>query len=324
MGSFIGFGVVVDACGFPPCGLTTKKNYQTLLLLSVNMSYSDLSVLNQNQSSSSIQPLPQSPNQSSATIAPINQTADPIAFTKSLFKYPTYEDYLDEKINTKDLFYLENQDLARAIIENEYKRYNILSRDQFEEQKKKYMLSLTNNKTPLSTSNLTTNDVYKGEKLCSLGKDLRNYPLLNELAKRESKVRSGRLNTIIFIRDYDKKGNEVSGYIDYGHRLKTEDFEEYFSLKKRLMPKTSDLSYYNWKTQTVSYNNSSTFQVIANSENGLFFRHRRDRKVISVDPKSNTDSNGTEEVGDNSERRVVKTDEYMQVVLYEHRPRRKN
>ncbi|EFC50775.1 hypothetical protein NAEGRDRAFT_34729 [Naegleria gruberi] len=262
-----------------------------------------------NNDATSSSQISQAPSPSPTIINPIH---DP----KALFKYPTYEDYLDEKINTKDLFYLENQDLARAIIENEYKRYNILSRDNFEEQKKKYMLSLTN-KTPNMTTNLISNsDPGKTDKLCSFGKDLRNYPLLNELAKREAKVRSGRLNTIIFIRDYDKKGNEVSGYIDYGHRLKNEDFEEYFSLKKRLMPKTSDLSYYNWKTQTVSYNNSSTFQVIANSENGLFFRHRRDRKVISVDPKSN--------IGDNSERRVIKTDEYLQVVLYEHRPRRKN
>ncbi|KAF0981940.1 hypothetical protein FDP41_011801 [Naegleria fowleri] len=270
-------------------------------------------------------------NESSQPSSSVVVNGNTISDPKSLFKYPTYEDYLDEKITTKDLFYLENQDLARAIIENEFKRYNILSREQFEEQKKKYMLSLTV-KTPSLSNSGMGNETNKTDRLCSFGKDLRNYPLLNELAKREAKVRSGRLNTIIFIRDYDKKGNEVSGYIDYGHRLKSEDFEEYFSLKKRLMPKTSDLSYYNWKTQTVSYNNSSTFQVIANSENGLFFRHRRDRKVISVDPKSNSDAtlNGDNSilqdssVGDNSERRVIKTDEYLQVVLYEHRPRRKN
>lgn len=43
-----------------------------------------------------------------------------------------------------------------------------------------------------------------------------------------------------------------------------------------------DLSYYNWKTQTLSYNNSSTFQVIADNEMGLFFKHKRDRKTINV------------------------------------------
>ena len=44
----------------------------------------------------------------------------------------------------------------------------------------------------------------------------------------------------------------------------------------------SDLSYYNWKTQTLSSNNSSTFQVIADNEMGLFFKHKRDRKTINV------------------------------------------
>ena len=34
--------------------------------------------------------------------------------------------------------------------------------------------------------------------------------------------------TIIFIRDKNHKGQEVSGYIDFAHRLKTENFEPYF------------------------------------------------------------------------------------------------
>lgn len=49
------------------------------------------------------------------------------------------------------------------------------------------------------------------------------------------------LQSIIFIRDYNTLGQEVSGYIDYAHRLKTQDFEPYFSRRKRLMPERSDL-----------------------------------------------------------------------------------
>lgn len=49
------------------------------------------------------------------------------------------------------------------------------------------------------------------------------------------------LQSIIFIRDRNARGQEISGYIDYSHRLKSEDFEPYFSGKKRLLPKTSDL-----------------------------------------------------------------------------------
>ncbi|GLD93797.1 hypothetical protein PINS_up002402 [Pythium insidiosum] len=90
---------------------------------------------------------------------------------------------------------------------------------------------------------------------------------------------------IIFIRDKNPKGQEISGYIDYAFRLKTEAFEPYFERKKRLLPKPSDLSYYNWETQTSTSNSTPNFQVIADSETGLLFKNKRDRKVVNVDPK---------------------------------------
>ncbi|KAI4820293.1 hypothetical protein KUCAC02_028277, partial [Chaenocephalus aceratus] len=49
--------------------------------------------------------------------------------------------------------------------------------------------------------------------------------------------------SVIFIRDHNTLGQEVSGYIDYAHRLKTQDFEPYFSGKMRLMPGRSDLCF---------------------------------------------------------------------------------
>lgn len=47
--------------------------------------------------------------------------------------------------------------------------------------------------------------------------------------------------TIIFIRDKNARGQEISGYIDYAYRLKAEDFEPYFGGRKRLLPRPSDL-----------------------------------------------------------------------------------
>ena len=38
------------------------------------------------------------------------------------------------------------------------------------------------------------------------------------LADREADVRSGRLSTVVYIRDRNAGGQEVSGYVDYGHR----------------------------------------------------------------------------------------------------------
>ena len=131
-----------------------------------------------------------------------------------------------------------------------------------------------------------------------------------------SQVRNGKLTSIIFLRDKNAKGQEVSGYIDYAHRLKTENFEPYFKGQKRLMPKPTDLSYYNWETQTSTANSTPNFQVIADSD-GLLFKNKRDRKVINVDPKLSSP-------GDNSSRNELKTTEYLQAVIFDHLTRRKN
>lgn len=97
--------------------------------------------------------------------------------------------------------------------------------------------------------------------------------------------------SIIFIRDNNSKQQEISGYIDYAHRLKTEDFEVYFSGKKKLLPKPSDLSFYNWENQMICSNNTPNYQVIAENVKGLLFKNKRDRKVIDVDPNVNNDDN---------------------------------
>ena len=86
----------------------------------------------------------------------------------------------------------------------------------------------------------------KPKKFASADKDLEGFPLLQALAQREELVRNGKLTTIIYIRDKNSKKQEVSGYIDYAHRLKSENWEHYFERKKRVMPHTSDLSFYNW------------------------------------------------------------------------------
>lgn len=108
----------------------------------------------------------------------------------------------------------------------------------------------------------------------------------------------------------------MSGYIDYAHRLKLEDFTQIFSRKKKLLPRPSDLSYYNWETQTCTSNPTPNFEVKADSVTGLLFKNKRDRKIINVDPNA--------ESGDNSTRHEIKTKEYIQVVIYDHMTRRKS
>ncbi|KAF4745301.1 hypothetical protein FOZ63_025727, partial [Perkinsus olseni] len=151
--------------------------------------------------------------------------------------------------------------------------------------------------------------------LASADKDLTAFPTLRHLAAREEMARSGKIVSIIFIRDRNAKGQEISGYIDYGHRLKTENFEAYFSREKRILPRPTDLCFYNWETQQCTANESPNFQVVPDTKMGLLFRNKRDRKMIDVNPKHDP--------GDNSKRHDVMTSEYLQVVIFDHMPRRK-
>lgn len=56
---------------------------------------------------------------------------------------------------------------------------------------------------------------------------------------------------------------QVSGYIDFAHRLKADPhMEAYFERTKRLMPNQSDLSFYNWETHLSTSNPTPNFQVL--------------------------------------------------------------
>jgi len=48
----------------------------------------------------------------------------------------------------------------------------------------------------------------------------------------------------------------------------------------------------------------------------LLFRNKRDRKVINVDPKRESE--------ENMDRQEIQTGDYTQIVLYDHLTRRKN
>ena len=221
----------------------------------------------------------------------------------TLEQFATYEDYLDSQVSETDMYYLEDEELARQLVELGYRGSgDTLKRDEFEARKR-------------ALRERGTQKANVPKQLASANKDLSQFPFLLALANREELVRNGKLTTIVFLRDRNGKGQEVSGYIDYAHRLKTENFEPYFDGRKKLMPKPTDLSYYNWETQTSTSNATPNFQVIADNEAGLLFKNKRDRKVINVDPQARP--------GDNSRRIELHTHEYTQVVLYDHVTRRK-
>eukprot|EP00193_Tetraselmis_chui_P019714 CAMPEP_0177779722 /NCGR_PEP_ID=MMETSP0491_2-20121128/16770_1 /TAXON_ID=63592 /ORGANISM="Tetraselmis chuii, Strain PLY429" /LENGTH=222 /DNA_ID=CAMNT_0019299343 /DNA_START=111 /DNA_END=777 /DNA_ORIENTATION=- len=203
-------------------------------------------------------------------------------------EFETYEDYLDRQITSTDLYYLEDIELARQLVELGYRgNGEIIKRQEFEARK----------------------EAAESKEAINAGRNLDGYPLLQALGQREEAVRNGKLTTIVFIRDKNKRGQEVSGYIDYGQRLKIGGMDSVFDRKKRLMPKPTDLSFYNWETQTSTSNATPNFQVVADNAAGLLFKNKRDRKMINVDPRSKP--------GDNSTRTEIETDEYMQVVIYD-------
>ncbi|KAI9334122.1 hypothetical protein BDR26DRAFT_867358 [Obelidium mucronatum] len=219
-------------------------------------------------------------------------------------EFTTYEDYLDSQITPIDLYYLEDKELARQLVELGYRGSGEpLKREEFESRKKA-------SETFRLSKRLAT------KVLASQGKDFAGFPFLAALAEREEANRSGKLTSILFIRTLNSKNQEISGYIDYAHRLKTENFESVFGKTRVLMPRPSDMSFYNWETQTCTSNATPNFQVIADNENGILFKNKRDRKIINVDPREANP-------GDNTTRVQIPTKEHIQVVIYDHLTRRK-
>ncbi|XP_029367315.1 cilia- and flagella-associated protein 299 isoform X1 [Echeneis naucrates] len=218
-------------------------------------------------------------------------------FHNFITQFKAYEDYLDSKVTPVDLFYLKSRELARQLVELGHKG-TVLSREEFEEKKAAVQAA------EAARSNSLT--------LASAGKELKDN-FLKALAEREEANRSGKMTSVIFIRDHNTLGQEVSGYIDYAHRLKTQDFEPYFSGKKRLMPGRSDLCYYNWKTQVSTSNSSPNFQVIYDDPNGLLFKNKRDKKLLNVDPSAGP--------GEDSKRTFLQSDLYVHVVIYDQNVR---
>ncbi|ESN90720.1 hypothetical protein HELRODRAFT_156203 [Helobdella robusta] len=222
----------------------------------------------------------------------------------NITEFNTYEEFLDSQITSLDLYYLEDEDIARELVELGYRgNGEVLKLDDFVARKQAFeanRLAKKNQQQNLSAQ-------------CKIPEELK---LMSELAKREDGNRQGIMATIIFIRDYNTKKQEVSGYIDYAYRLKVEDFTQYFNGKKKLMPKLSDLSFFNWETQMSTSNSSSNYQIITNNPTGLLFKNRRDRKIMNVDPRAFSP-------GENSVRIDVLDTNYIHVVLFDHITRRK-
>ncbi|XP_058231209.1 cilia- and flagella-associated protein 299 [Hemibagrus wyckioides] len=212
-------------------------------------------------------------------------------------EFLTYDEYLDSKITPLDLYYLEDEKLARQVVELGLRGTGeVWKREEFESRKAAAQASRLSKRSEQKT-------------LASAGKELKDN-FLRALAEREEANRSGKNHSIIFIRDHSACGQEISGYIDYAHRLKSEDFEPYFCGKKRLLPRPTDLSFYNWKTNEIASQDSENYWVTAKNTTGVLFKNKKDRNFVNVDPKASP--------CEHSPRIYLKSDIYLHVAIFDH------
>mmetsp|Transcript_28264 Transcript_28264/g.33506 ORF Transcript_28264/g.33506 Transcript_28264/m.33506 type:complete len:145 (+) Transcript_28264:44-478(+) len=124
----------------------------------------------------------------------------------SMGQYITFEDYLDAQVSETDMYYLEDEDLARQLVELGYRGSgDTLTREEFEAQRK--MLKERNVQKTLVKREPASND-----------KDLSHSPFFMEIAKREELILTGKLSTILFLRCLNAKGQEVNrivAFIEY-------------------------------------------------------------------------------------------------------------
>ena len=190
---------------------------------------------------------------------------------EDISKIETYAQFLDRFVTDEDRMYLEDEELARDVKElYAVNKGEIRSKADFERKKKEIEA-------------MNQEEDNKERPLFSLNMEYRKGSFLDQLAERESEVRNGRKSTIIFIRYKDKKGKETSAYIDFRERLKNDEMEGVFKEGKPLLPKPTDLSYYNWTLQKVNSTDSTFFRVDAGPKERLSFKNNTDRKIINVD-----------------------------------------
>ena len=213
---------------------------------------------------------------------------------KVLLKYKNYEDYLDSLIRPRDLYHFRSKLLARKIIELGYHTPGTMTRKTFNEKVKNIRRYMFLKEHPYTS--------------CSESLNLKDN-LLNELAIRESANRYGQMYTIIFIRNLGKIQSQISGHIDYSHRLQSEDWLPYFENTKLISPTKSDLSFYHWKSRKAVYNDSVNFKPILIGKKGLGFQNIHTSTSFMLNSELNLNTNPA--------RKVVYSDIYGRVILYD-------
>jgi hypothetical protein len=217
----------------------------------------------------------------------------------------TYAEYLDAQVTEQDIAYLGDEAMARSLMELGHRGgggSGLLKRADFEAR-------------TAAAASAAAAAARGGEAaprpLASAGAALAGRPFLQALAAREAALRARALASVAFLRARNARGQEVSGYVDLAHRLDTDDAEAYFSGAATLLPRPSDLSFYNADAGAASGVSSPFWAVLVSDDGVLSLKNKRDRKALHLDPAAPP--------GDNTTRTAVAHDrDYLQAIIFDH------
>ncbi|XP_017859931.1 PREDICTED: uncharacterized protein C4orf22 homolog isoform X1 [Drosophila arizonae] len=232
----------------------------------------------------------------------------------TLLNYGSYEEYLDHFIDINDVRYIRNWNVSRQFIQTACGKScmgPLLSRSEFAEQRKK--LEFMWNPRGKGGSVLFGAS-YKGDD-----------EVLKQFALRELKLINKQIATIVFLIMRSQKGFDISGYIDLEQSLRESscrnsehyvNWQAIFEGKAKLVPGPHDLSYFDWYSNKVRFNDSANFRVIPNGAHSLLMMHRGDLKVVCVNAGCNCSDSR------NAIRNVYRSSIYGDCMFFDHIIRR--
>lgn len=217
---------------------------------------------------------------------------------RRLLDFKNYEEYLDSLVSHADICYLRSSKTARQLAELGYRcTGETLNEKSFYRRLRIVKDLLSPVYRPYE---LTSEFVRPGSKL------------MQELALRERPNRLGILSTIVYLRRFIAKLQfEESAYIDFGDRLKSENWLSYYRGEKKLTPRKSDLAYYNWRMGRTCLNETRNYVPIVDRERGLLFKNIHDRQMITVDPAAASP-------GVHTTRTRIRCPFHEHAILYDH------
>lgn len=222
----------------------------------------------------------------------------------NLLKFDSYSDYLQSFTSIEEYRYLGNMKVISSLIKLGYRTNGTIYEEDEFHTKRKHLLELINPKSIIS-------QLYSRY---LVGDD----PVLVALANREERNVQKKLSTIIFLQIRQRNGFDISGYIDFAdslhkcsiHSLGATNWKAVFQGRILLRPNRNHLSFYDWHTGTICFNNSDNFEIL-NYGTSLMFKHIGDHKIVPVTAIESP-------YKDNVNRTFIQSPMYGCVALYDH------